>query len=299
MILVTGGAGVLGSRLVERLTDQGESVRVLTLPGDPNVSRVEHLGCEIFYVDIADRHSLQGACAGVKTVYHLAAIIIPPDVETLRRINVTGTENVLAEAESSGVRHFIQVSSVSASEPDGSEYARSKADAEAAVRGSAVPNFTIVRPTLIYDSRGGQEFFMFFRRLLQFPVVPFVGSGRAMKNPVYSEDIVDGLASIAGNPSSFGKTYNFSGGEEISIRDLARLMLDSVGERRPILPIPLPLCRLAATVVESVMDHPPLTRYGISRIEHEAASDNTSARLDLGYDPVGITEGIKRCTFEL
>lgn len=299
MILVTGGAGVLGSRLVGRLVEKGLSVRVLTLPGDPYVSRLDGLDCEIFYADISDASSMKGACKDVDTVYHLAAIIIPPDVETLRKINVLGTENVVAEAERAGVNHFIYVSSVSAADPEGSEYATSKADAERAVRSATTMKFTIIRPTLIYDSRGGQEFLMFFRQLLKYPVVPFVGRGHAMKNPVYSEDIVTGLAAIADNPRTYGKTYNFSGGEEISMRDLARLLLDSVGKHPPIVPIPVPLCKAAATVMEMTMSRPPLTRYGISRIEHEAASDHSDATEDLGYAPIGISEGIKRCSFDL
>jgi nucleoside-diphosphate-sugar epimerase len=70
--------------------------------------------------------------------------------------------------------------------------------------------------------------------------------------------------------------------------------LRQLGLRKPILTVPVFVCRAAAFVLEKAMDDPPLTRYGISRILHEAAFDNSPARRDLGYDPVGVREGLRR-----
>ena len=78
------------------------------------------------------------------------------------------------------------------------------------------PAWTIVRPTLVYDHGGGQELLMYLAYLKRFPVVPFIGKGDAKKRPVWAEDVVDGLARIAGNPEAYGKTYSLSGGESIS-----------------------------------------------------------------------------------
>jgi nucleoside-diphosphate-sugar epimerase len=151
--------------------------------------------------------------------------------------------------------------------------------------------WTIVRPTLTYDGRGGgQEYAMFMESLLKYPVVPFVGRGHAKKNPVHADDIGKGLLAIAGNPKTYGKTYNFSGGEEISIRDLAKLMLKTRGQSKPFLNIPVPICRLLAFVMEHTMKRPPLTNYAISRILHEAALDGSEARQDLGYEPAGVSQ---------
>jgi NADH dehydrogenase len=86
-ILVSGGTGVMGSRLVHALVKSGWKVRVLTLPNDPLVSRLEGVDCDIFYGDIQDAHSLKGAFKGIDTVYHLAAIIIAQDPELFRKIN--------------------------------------------------------------------------------------------------------------------------------------------------------------------------------------------------------------------
>ena len=136
---------------------------------------------------------------------------------------------------------------------------------------------------------------MFMDSLKKYPFVPFVGRGRAKKNPVFVEDFVQGVLAIANNPKTFGKIYNFSGGEEISIWDLGHLMLKHQGLSKQFVPIPIPVCRFMAFIMEKTMKHPPLTRYGISRIVQDADLNNESARRDLGYNPIGVTEGLQMC----
>lgn len=295
MILVTGGAGVMGSRLVKGLVENGYKVRVLTLPNDPNVSRLDGVDCEIVYGDVSVAASLKGVFKVIKTVYHLAAIIIAYDREMLWRINIEGTRNVVEGALHAGANHFIYVSSISAALPEGSDYAQSKLAAEAIVKSQGRMHYTIVRPTLTYGPDEGQEFMMFMESLKKYPVVPFVGRGRARKNPVLADDIVKGLLPIANNPKAYGKTYNFSGGEEISMWNLAHLMLKHQGISKRFIPVPIPICRCIAFVMEKTMRRPPLTQYAISRMEHEAAPDHSEACRDLGYNPAGVTEGLQRC----
>ena len=63
---------------------------------------------------------------------------------------------------------------------------------------------------------------------------------------VHCDDLMKGFLAIAGNPKSYGKTYAFSGGEAISIRDMAKLMLKHVGQRKLFITIPIPICKLVA-----------------------------------------------------
>jgi len=292
MILVSGGVGVMGARLVKDLAAAGHPVRALTLPGDPFVSRLDGVDAEIVFGDITRPETLAGPMTGVTTVFHLAGVILSNDPSIFRRVNTEGTRNMVRAAREAGASHFVFVSSTSAIDPI-SEYAHSKADAEEIVRSSGMA-WTIVRPTLVYERGGGLEFMGFLESLLKYPIVPFVGQGRALKNPVHVDDMGRGLLAIAGNPKSHGKTYNFTGGQEISIRDLAKLMLRHQGVAKPFVHIPLPVCRAAAFVLERVMKNPPLTGYAITRIEQNAAPDNSEARRDLGYDPIGVTEGMER-----
>jgi NADH dehydrogenase len=293
--LVTGGAGVMGARLVKRLLDLGWQVRALVLPGDILRGRVAALGAEIHEGDVSDAASLAGACAGVDTVYHLAAVIISHDPAVFQRINVAGTANVVAEANAAGVEHLVYVSSASVVYPRLTAYAQSKLDAEAVVKATSGLAYTIVRPTLVYDVGGGQEIMMFLDYLRKFPVVPFIGSGSAVKRPVWAEDVVDGLVRIAGSRTAWGKTYNLSGAEPVSMLELAQLLLLHSDRPRPFLHLPVTLCRALAWLSQRLVERSPLTLSAIAGVVNDADLDPSEAMRDLGYRPLGVREGFRRC----
>lgn len=293
-ILVSGGTGVMGSRLVRSLVEAGHTVRVLTLPHDPFISRLTRVDCEIVYGDIADAHSLKDVFKDIEVVYHLAAIIIAHDPGLFKKINIHGTKNMVDGALSAGVKHFIFISSASVVYPKPTPYSLSKRECERIVTEQSAMHYTIIRPTLVYEKNGGQEFMMFMDYLMKYPIVPFIGRGRAMKNPVDVNDLIKGLLTIPGNKICFGKTYNFSGGEEISIWDFAQLILDHQRKRKLFIPIPVWICKVIALAMNAVMKLPPLTWNTIAGITQDANLDNSSATLDIGYNPIGIRDGMEK-----
>ena len=295
MILISGAAGTVGARLVAGLRNQGFSVRGLVLPGDPGRTRLEDLGCQVVEGDITRPASLQGAFEGVHTVYHMAAVILSTDPAVFDRVNVRGTRHMLEGAAAAGVEHFIHVSSASVVYPETTPYSRSKRECERLVRATKGLHTTIVRPTLVYEQDGGAEFLLFFAYLKKFPIVPFIGDGRALKSPVFAEDLIGGLLGLAGNKAAYDKLYNLSGPQAIPIAEFARLMLASEGKSKPFIHIPVFICRLMARAMGLVMKHPPLTQAAIAGITQDAALDPSSARVDLGYDPVGVRKGLARC----
>jgi len=295
MILVSGGSGTIGARLVKGLRRRGFEVRALTLPGDPFLHRLEGCGVEVFHGDVSDAGSLCGAFDGVKTVYHLAAVVIAHDYSVYQRINVRGTGNMLEAAAAAGVEHFIHVSSASVVYPHTTPYSRSKRACEQLVRARDDLAWTIVRPTLVYEAGGGQEFMMFWDYLRRFPVVPFIGAGDSLKNPVHVDDLMRGLIAIADEPRSHGQTYNLCGGEELSLREMARLMLAADGTPKPFVHLPVPLCRALALALRGLLREPPLTLSAIAGVTQAADLDRSSAERDLGYAPVGFREGLARC----
>lgn len=286
----------MGSRLVRGLVAKGHKVRALVLPDDPLVSRLEETNCQVFEGDITDYDSLVGAFDGVETVYHLAAVILAQNPSVFALVNIQGTRNMLKGASEAGVKHFVYISSASVVYPETTAYSRSKRECERWVKSYKSMKHTIVRPTLCYGEDGGLEFDLFWDYLKKFPVVvPFVGWGAAVKNPVHVDDLVNGLIALAGCEKAYDKTYNFCGGEEISIGELARLMLKYSGSKKFLLPVPASLCKAAAMVLEMVMKNPPLTLNAVAGVTQDANLDRSEAERDLGYKPIGVREGFKRC----
>lgn len=292
-VLVTGGAGEIGSRLVRRLALAGHRVRALALPGDANLGRLDGSGAAVVEGDITRPATLGPAFHGVHTVYHLAAVLLVEDPGLFERVNIEGTRNVVRAAEEHGVRHLIHVSSASVVYPHSTPYSRSKRAGETCVRQSGL-TWTIVRPTLVYERGGGLEFKTFADFVTRYPVVPLVGDGRARKAPVHAADLIDGLLAICDNPQAHGKLYNLSGGETLTVRELARLVLRRRGLRRPVVGVPLPVCRLAAAALGRATGRSMLMRHTLAGLTQHADLDHTGATRDLGYNPVGIREGITR-----
>lgn len=295
IVLVTGAAGEVGRGLCRKLAEAGWSVRALVLPRDPLRARLEGLGFDLREGDVRDPASLASAAAGVDTVLHLAAVILAHDPTVFETVNHQGTAHMVDAAAAAGVRHFVYVSSASVVYPRLTPYGRSKLAAEERVRAERRFAHTIVRPTLVYDQTGGQEFRIFCDHLRRFPIVPFIGDGAARKRPVHSEDVVDGLIRIVGNPIAFGKTYNLSGGETVTLDELARLVLELSGEPKPILHLPVALCRAMAVILGWAMKDPPVTPYSIAGFINHADLDPTAAIAEIGYHPRGVRAGLAGC----
>ena len=298
-VLVTGAAGEVGRRLVARIVADGHQVRALVLPGDPLRGRIADLPVEICEGDVRQPATLERAVAGVDTVLHLAAMILARDPAVLDAVNRQGTAHLVAAAAGAGVRHFIYVSSASVVYPRLTPYGQSKIAAERIVQGEARLRHTIVRPTLVYDENGGQEFALFRRYLHRFPVVPFVGptSGplAARKRPIHGADVVEALARMIGNPVTHGRTYNLSGSETITLADLGKLVLQLEGRPRPFLPLPTAACRALAWALAAVMKNPPLTPYAVAGFTNHADLDPSEAVRDLDWHPRGVREGLAAC----
>ena len=285
----------MGSVLVQKLSERGFRLRVLTLPGDKNAARLQDAGVDVRFGTIASAEDCRGICDGVTAVLHCAAVIITNDVSLYTSVNAGGTRTIAAEAAAAGVSHFIHVSSASVLYPKATPYSISKRLAEDFVRKSNL-SWTIVRPTLVYGRQGGQEFDMFLAYLKRFLLLPFIGSGSALKRPVFVDDVVDGLVKLACMKSGGNNVYNFSGATSISMLDFSRLCLTLLGrENKPVIHLPVWLCMALAGIMKQVMDDPPLKWSVIAGVTQDADLDPSEAIRDIGYAPRGVEQMLPEC----
>jgi len=172
VIAVTGGTGFVGSHLIERALAEGHQLRALTRrpqPHRPGVTWVEGA--------LGNADSMAALVRGADAVLHIAGVINAPDRAGFAAGNIEGTRVLIAAAEAVGIRRFVQVSSLTAREPDLSLYGWSKAEADRLLMASKL-DWTIVRPPAIFGPRD-QEMLELFK-LAKRHVVPLPPAGGRM-----------------------------------------------------------------------------------------------------------------------
>ncbi len=170
-VALTGATGFVGRATLERLLDSGWKVRALTRRDQPKRAGVTWIEGAL------DRpESLTVLCDGACAVLHVAGVVNAPDAAGFETGNVTGTANMLAAAKQAGIKRFVHVSSLSAREPQLSNYGASKAKAEKLVATSLL-DWTIIRPPGVYGPGDTEVFEMFRMAQRGFCLLPPAGLG--------------------------------------------------------------------------------------------------------------------------
>ena len=249
MILLTGATGVIGSALLRRLTAAGEPVRCLVR--DPRRLRDQRVRVQIALGDLADPPSFRHALRGVNTVVHLAASIRDQLSGSIEELNAVATWRMVQAAERAGVERFVFFSALDASTFNRTRFLRAKALAEEAVQESGLPH-TVFAPSIVY-SPGDPWLTLLNRLALLLPVMPISGSGRAVYQPIWADDVADCvMAVLDGSPAGDRTRHELAGPETLSYRDIVELALRSFGRRRPIVRVPLPVVRRFLRVAQLI-----------------------------------------------
>ncbi len=298
-VLVTGGAGFIGSHLVDALVRRGDRVTVLD---DLSTGRLDNVatGVELVVGDVADGDVVRRAVAGAEVVFHLAAhravLRSVEDPLSTDRVNVHGTLTVLDAARRAGVRRVVYASSSSvyggtaplptsedAPMNPRSPYAVSKVAGEAYCRvfshlfdleTISLRYFNVYGPRQRSDSAYAAVIPLFEHALASGQRPLIYGDGRQTRDFTYVDDAVEANLAAAEAPSSqcSGRAYNVSGGHRVSLLDVLGVLSELIGGR----------------------SDPEFTDSRPGDVRHSEA-DLSAARADLGYRPsVALVDGLAR-----
>src|SRR3954468_6777373 len=173
MLLLTGATGLVGSRVLRRLT--AERIPVRCLVRDPRRLGPERVRVQIALGDLADPPSFRNALRGVTTVVHLAAAIRDQPRGSIEELNGIATWRLVQAAEAAGVERFVFFSALGATSHDRTRFLRAKALAEEEVVRSAIPAHTVFAPSIVYAPH--DEFLMLLERMALLPLMPVSGRG--------------------------------------------------------------------------------------------------------------------------
>lgn len=313
LVLVTGATGFTGGHLALALAARGLHVRALArVASDTRLLR-DH-GIHIVEGDLLDRDAVDRAVAGVRRVYHIAAVYRTSNHSNdyYFDVNVGGTERVLDAARKHGVERVIHCSTAgvhggvatipadeSAPFAPGDVYQESKLQGELAAQrafAGGLPG-VVFRPVGMYGPRDTRFLKMF--RGIQRRRFPIFGSGEVRYHMTYIDDLVDGIIRCGDSPAAIGQTYLLAGPRYTTLNELAALVAQAVGVPPPALHLPVGPLLAAGAICEWVCKplgiEPPLHRRRADFFVKERAFCIDKAKRELGYAPrVDLSEGLAR-----
>jgi uncharacterized protein YbjT (DUF2867 family) len=226
-VAVTGGTGLLGRLVVERLTEQGHRVKVLTHRApDRSGAPTSTPSLQVVSGDLRDREQVARALTGVDAVVHCGS-----DPRHAQEVDVTGTQHLLEGMRRAGCRHLVYVSIVGVDRIPVTYY-KAKLEAERRIEDQDGVPWTIQRATQFHPFLADM-----LARLVRLPVIPLPSALRFQ--PVDVQEVADRLVEqVLAAP--VGRAPDFGGPEVLTARELAGPFLESRSTRRLILPAPLP-----------------------------------------------------------
>jgi nucleoside-diphosphate-sugar epimerase len=309
---VTGGSGFIGQALVRRLRSEGWDVRALAR-SDTAADRVREAGAEPVAGDLDNAESLRAGAEGSEVVFHAAAKVEdwgdPADFE---RLNVRGTESVIAAARAAGARRLVHVGTEAALmagqplvnvnedaplRPDSpSLYPSTKAKAEQRVRDANGDGLetVVIRPRFVWG-KGDTTLLPALVQLVRAGRFRWVGGGNHLTATTHVDNTVEGLW-LGATKAPAGGVYFVTDGEPVVFREFVSKMLETQGVEPPDKSAPPGVANVGAVTAERLWrllkrpGSPPITRFAVWVSSQECTIDISRAEKDLGYRPVKTRE---------
>jgi nucleoside-diphosphate-sugar epimerase len=311
-ILITGATGFLGGALALRLHADGARVRALARSPE-KAGFLRERGIDIVPGDVTDLDSLRRAVQGCSIVFHAAASFARAYADQ-HAVNVVGTQNIAQAAAEAGSARLVHVSTISVYGfnhpgdvtedapllPGADPYANTKKAGELALRQTAEArglSYAISRPGMIYGPRSANWTGNMFRLAKRNPT-RWVGDGGGSAHPIYVDDVVDQLLTLAVHPSADGQAFNCTPDPAPTWREFLGAYSQLAGHQNW-QAIPPPLMAAFAGVVMLVSprhsagrDLPDIAKFSQKRMSFRT----DKARALLNWTPqVDLAAGIAHC----
>jgi NADH dehydrogenase len=290
-ILVTGGTGFVGPKIVHALRAEDRPTRVLVRKPERQ-TQLQAWGCELAQGDMTDADSLRRAVEGCDTVVHLVALPPFADPKAAERVMEQGTRDLVSATKEAGAKRFVLMSALGANErsKDISAYYHAKWEEEQVVKGSGIDH-TIFRPSFIFGRDGG--LLPGLIRLDRWsPVTPIVGTKKLQ--PIWVEDVAAYFAKSLSLGKAVNQTFELGGPDVVTFSELHDRIRRTLGKRRLAVQLPTGLLKAGASLGQVL---PPFrgARGAVAMLDFEDnATDIGPAVEAFGIKPISLDEQLRR-----
>lgn len=279
-VLITGGSGKIGRRLINRLASHNMEIRVLTRKGNlfsPN-------GAESVVGALTDPASLFEPVRGAELIIHLAAVTHTKDSRLYWQVNALGTKNLIKAAQTAEVRRFILVST-RAIDPSGGAYSQSKLAAEEMVRNSGI-SWVVLRLGEVYGNTEGGMIQQLIGAVKKWCVVPVIPCRRSPLTPIHIDDVIYALEKVVSPGGPSNRVYLLAGPETFSFKELVQAICHYYGLTRLKIYCPIFLIRMGFKLFGLVPGQSLMVPDQLARLLSPKSSDISLAKKELQFNPI-------------
>lgn len=279
-LLVTGGSGFLGRRVLAEAVARGHEVVALAR-SQRATATVAALGATPLAGDLDDGESLDAAFASAA----------PDALVNLASLGFGHAAAIVAAAEDAGITRAVFISTTAVTTALHAPSKRVRLEAERIVRASAL-RATILRPTMIYGAAGDRNLARLLAVLRRAPVLPVPGGGGGLQQPVHVDDLARAVLAAVGSTAAEGRTYDIAGPAPLSFTEILSESARAVGSRPHLVPVPLWPALATVGVYQRISRRPRLTTEQLRRLAEDKSFSIEAAARDLDYAPRSFREGI-------
>lgn len=271
-VTILGATGFVGQRILRDLIQQGAQVEAVSRLPRP-VGLPTNIGWT--QADLNDPDSVAR---------------IPWKETVISTVLVSMTAQVVELWPPGTVNRLVAFSSTSAlTKMDSSESVDRRVSAELQDGEMRLhhffPNATILRPTMIYGGPGDRNVERVARQLRRIPIIPLVGSGMGLRQPVHADDLAIAAVAASESPNTTANIYNLAGSEVLTFKQ----MIVRIGEANrckvSFVSIPLPLARTSLLLVSKLPQFRGIPLGALQRMSQDLVFDTLQARKDFDYYP--------------
>lgn len=287
-IVVFGGTGFLGRRVVWHLRKAGFSVRI--------VSRHPERGRRLFDVadpqlcsveaDIHNERSIANALAGAYGVVNAVSLYVEHGRETFHSVHVEAAQRLADHASRARADRLVHVSGIGSDASSPSLYIRKRGEGELAVR-AAFADAILIRPAVMF---GPDDSFLtsILQLLRRLPIFPMFGRGLTRLQPAYVEDVAEAIAVALQRPDGHATTFELGGPHIYTYEELLRAIARQARIKPLLVPMPFAAWRTLAWFAE-MLPSPPLTRNQVELMQVDTVSSSEMPGFeDLGISPSSV-----------
>jgi len=253
IVTVFGGSGFVGRHVVRALARDGWRVRVATRRPDlafhlqplGRVGQIHAVQANVRYPE-----SLAAALRDAQAAVNLVGILAPWGKQTFESVQSEGAAAVAKAAAAAGVSNVVHLSAIGADARSASDYARTKAEGEAAML-AAIPSAKIVRPSVVFGPE--DDFFNRFAGMARVaPFLPLIGGGETKLQPVYVGDVAEVVSRLLRGEGKSGAVYELGGPSVYTTRKIMEFVLATIQRKRILAPMPFNIAESLGSVTEKL-----------------------------------------------